>query len=312
MRNRGIWIGLAILALAALGATAGTTPNKAAETALNGQLAALTELHGAEYTAARNVLVAEGDAALPGLRTLAEHDDAMIATAAMVCAGWIEHGDRYETFLAEPTMRTAAGTLRFVGPGMSSDTTLTPLMVEMVLFSDDEELRRVAAVDLLERLRDPRALPALAHALQSDPSPVVRMTVANAMQREPDAGATALLLDALASEADADVRAEIVTALGWRKDAAAVPALLDVLAQEKDSDCRGNAAQALGWIRDTAATTALVGVLASDSDASVRGKAALALSKIGGAGARAALEQAAAGDADPEVVRLAGVALNRI
>ncbi len=311
MHNRGLWIGLTALALVALGATAATTKAGGDPMTIDQQVAALPGLQGAEYSAARNAVVAQGDAALPALRTLIAADDAMTASAALVCAGWIEHGDRYAEFRAEPVLRTAAGTLRHAGPGVSRDVALAPLMVEDLLFRGAGELERVAAVDLLERLREPRALPALDHALHHDPSPLVRMTVANALQREPDAGATAMLLDALSAEADAEVRAEIVVALGWRKDTSAVPTLLDLLGSESQPAVRGAAAQALGWIRDPVATPALIGVLAGDPDAGVRGKAALSLGKLGGTEARTALEQAA-GDPDPEVVRLAGAALKRI
>lgn len=279
---------------------------------LTATLTAMAQGDAQAYVAGRDSLLARGDVDLPGLEQLgAETSSWRVRAAAQACAGWSQHADLYTEFSAARPGITAAGTLRY-RPSASHDERLTPLLVEMLVWTRSDAAQRVAVADMLMRLRDPRATGALVWIVTDDDAPTVRLTAVDALARTQDATATAHLAAALTSVEDADIRVSVAGALGWRKDVAAVPALLTALTGDEHAPLRAQAAQSLGWLRQPATAGPLIGTLAGDPDADVRGAAALALGKVGGEAARLALEQAATSDPDPEVVRLAGVALGRL
>lgn len=262
------------------------------------------------YTSLRNQLL--DGASSSELEILAtDGGDWRVRAAADAAAGWLAHGDLYTAFVATPPVPNAAGIPSY-RPQATHDDRLTPLLVEMVVWTETDDDRRTAAVGLLQRLRDARASEALAWALVHDDARGVGMSAADALARTDDPAATGLLVGALSDVADPELRAAVVGAIGWRKDASAAPSLTEVLAGDECAPCRALAARSLGWLRDPSSTGLLVTALQSDSDAEVRGAAALALGKIGGAAARAALEVASSADPDPEVVRLSAAALDRL
>lgn len=276
------------------------------------RIAAAAADDGAGYVAHRDMLVADGAELLPALSEVADHGAWRDAAAASAVIGWLEQGETYATFQAQTPRSTASGHLRYGPPHEPPGADLVPLLVEQLLWTEANEGRRTAAVDLLLRKRDARATQPLAWALVEDPSDKVRQAAAQALERSDDPGATAALVAALPAVSNGAVREFVVAALAWRKDAATVPALLGVLASDDHDGCRANAAQALGWIGEPSALDSLADALASDPAAQVRQHAALALGRLGGAEAQAALELAIEADADPEVVRLATHALEKL
>ena len=302
---------LAILAASLLATTAAASDAPGGPSELRQTVASMAAASDAvAYTALRNQLL---DGASSGeLEILAtEGDDWRVRAAAGAAAGWIAEGDLYTAFAATQPVPNAAGIASF-RPQTHHDDRLTPLLVEMVVWTATDVDRRTAAVGLLQRLRDARATEALAWALVHDGARSVQMLAADALARADDPAATDLLVESLSVTTDTELRAAVVGAIGWRKDPAAAPVLTEVLAGDECAPCRARAARSLGWLKDTASTGLLVTALQSDVDAEVRGAAALALGKIGGAAARTALEIASTADPDPEVVRLSKAALDRL
>jgi len=295
---------LAAMALAPWAATA--------DEALDTAVVSLAAQSGPLYLAARDDIVAQGEAILPDLDQLATGDDWRAAAAARACAGWIRDGETYQNFLDYAPMVTAAGSMRYTRGPVPYDLTLAPLLVEMLLWTEPDGIKRVAVADLLRRIRYLDATAALGWVLGHDEDLGVRRAVAAVLERTPDPAVTNILIAAIRVEGDAGVRQSIGAALGGRKDALAVPVLLELLAYDTDGGCRGQAAQSLGWIRDPDALDGLVRAVFFDADAEVRGRAALALGKLGGNRAEAALKKVAKKDADEEVRRLATVALERL
>lgn len=285
---------------------------QAADGDMVARIAAAAADDGAGYVAQRDALVADGAELLPALGEVAEQGAWRDAAAASAVIGWIEQGEAYATFQGQAPRPTASGHLRYGPPHEPPGTDLVPLLVEQLVWTEDDDGRRTAAVDLLQRKRDARATRPLAWALVEDPSDTVRRAAAQALERSEDPAATGALIAALPTLTSGDVRQAVVAALAWRKDAASVPALTRVLTSDDHDGCRANAAQALGWIGEESALTTLASALASDPSAEVRSHAALALGRLGGSEARAALELAVEADADAEVVRLATHALERL
>lgn len=280
------------------------------DTALGQQMAKLAVLDGGDYVAARNVVTALGTDALPSLQALADGTaDWRVAAAADACVGWIVHGDTYRAFEAIGTGITRANTVQYRKGDVAWDETLSPLLVEKLLWTEDDANVRGAAVDLLKRIHDPRSARPLAWALNHDADPMVQIMAAGALQRNDGAGAHDGLALALRESNDPGVRAAAAMALGWRKDAVGTPVLLDALAHDKAVDVRAASAKALGWIGEASADIALETALLGDPESAVRGQAASALGRLGTERARAALDHAASHDADSEVVRLSTAAL---
>ncbi len=282
------------------------------DTVLGQQVAKLAVLDGGDYLAARDVITALGTDALPSLQTLADGTaDWRVAAAADACAGWITHGETYRAFEATGTGITRANTVQYRKGDVAWDETLSPLLVEKVLWTEGDANLRGAAVDLLGRIRDPRSAQPLAWALNHDADPMVQIMAADALQRNDGAGAHDGLALALRESDDPGVRAAAAMALGWRKDAVGTSVLLDALGHDKAVDVRAASAKALGWIGEASADIALETALMNDPEPAVRGQAASALGRLGTERARAALNHAANHDADTEVVRKANVALTK-
>jgi HEAT repeat protein len=194
---------------------------------------------------------------------------------------------------------------------------------------------RVAAVDSLGAIGDPKAWPVLLEALR-DKNWYVRVAAKESLRRASvptvpglvealrewdwdvrEAAARALkqigdsavpgLLDALRHQ-EWSVRRGAAEALREIGDPAAVPGLVDSL-RDDDSLVRRASAEALGWIRDTAAVNGLLKVL-RDEDWRVRRAAARALWQIGAPAVPGLIE--AVRDASVDVRSSAAEALGAI
>lgn len=117
---------------------------------------------------------------------------------------------------------------------------------------------RLQAAFILGRLRDARALPALAKAL-TDPHYAVRAAAALALGRIRDARATDPLLNAL-GDPEPWVRAEAVRALGLIRSRKALPQLVARL-KDHDWKVRIEAARGLGQILDPRAVMPLAAIV---------------------------------------------------
>ena len=241
---------------------------------------------------------------------------------------------------ADTTIRTVDSTRanRVVQSTAQAPTSAVAALIETL--GDANANVRVAAVQSLSRLQDPRAIAALSRALREDTDARVREAAANALGEIDDARAVPALLDALKTERVAAVREKIVHALGeiddpsavagitavtkdpsvkvrrevaWAlgelEDQSAVPALIG-MARDEDSDVRRHVAEALGELKNTAAIDALT-VMVKDADAEVRREAVSALGNLEDRRALGAI-LGALKDANAEVRRQAADAVDEL
>ena len=136
---------------------------------------------------------------------------------------------------------------------------------------------RVAAVDQLSRIDDPRVVKPLLEALR-DQDRLVRTAAANALARVGDARALEPLKGAL-RETDQNVRVAAASALGRLADPSAVNGLVKAL-QDRHWEVRTAAVEALGKLRDPVSVAPITALL-RDSDREVRQQAADSLGSLG-------------------------------
>ncbi len=174
------------------------------------------------------------------------------------------------------------------------------------LLTQGEPAVRHLAVAALGELRDPRALPALAAALEGPDEEGVRWRAAEALVHIGPLALDHLL--SLAAHEDPDVRWKACVALGEIGDIRAVPALLGRLA-DSDRFVRTRAVSAL--VRLGSPALPFLTLALEDPDTRVRLGAADALGQIGDA---AAIEGLLIAIKDPveSVRRAAAVALLRL
>jgi HEAT repeat protein/beta-lactamase regulating signal transducer with metallopeptidase domain len=202
---------------------------------------------------------------------------------------------------AEPAERPSAS------QSPQSRDRAVPALLSVV--RDENAGVRLAAIEALGQLSDPRAIDALAEALRTDADPRVREAAASALGEIDSPRAVPALISALGSERVVPVRAKIAWALGEIEDARAVDALGNAL-RDQAVEVRRQAIWALGEIEAPSAAPAIIPLL-RDSDAETRKQAAWALGEIGNTDAVAALS-AATKDADAEVRNQAVHALGEI
>jgi HEAT repeat protein/beta-lactamase regulating signal transducer with metallopeptidase domain len=157
---------------------------------------------------------------------------------------------------------------------------------------------RLAAIESLGQLQDPRAITALSRALKEDTDPRVREAAAHSLGEIDDSRAVPALLEALRAEKAPNVKVQIVKALGEIDDPSAVQGIAAVV-KDPSIQVRRAAAWALGEIEDPSAVPALTSMV-RDEDAEVRKYVASALSDIENANAFDALTILAK-DVDAEV-----------
>lgn len=208
---------------------------------------------------------------------------------------------------------------------------------------NSDDTRRATAAQLLGKLGNANAIPALRKALR-DPDASVRWSAALALAALKDRAALAPLLNYLRKSTDSQ-REGAALALGTLGDTRAVPALLAAL-QTDSRQLRDNIIHALGELRTPLAVDTLIAILAErepragflhdytdligtghgfmelralmemdgitqDPRPNNRATAAWALGRIGNRRALPALT-AARNDPDPQVRERAGMALRAI
>lgn len=178
---------------------------------------------------------------------------------------------------------------------------LTALIDDPMAFVADprDELRRLAASLLGERVGDEGVAARLADLLASDPAAAVRAAAAQSLARSRDPRP---LLAASGDEAPT-VREAVAFALGEVGDRRAVPWLAEAAAADADDATREAAVAALGAIGDDQAVPLLV-ELTTSAPPKVRRRAVVALSAFDGPQADAAI-RAARADRNPMVKEVA-------
>jgi HEAT repeat protein/beta-lactamase regulating signal transducer with metallopeptidase domain len=175
-------------------------------------------------------------------------------------------------------------------------TSAVPALMEALADASAEV--RLAAVQSLGTLQDPRAIAALGKALKEDSDARVREAAAEALGEISDARGVPFLLDALKTERVAKVREQIVNALQEIDDPSAVPGIIAVI-KDPSPAVRRAAVNALGDFEAQSALPAIM-ELARDEDIEVRREVAEALSDLENADALNALI-ALSRDSDAEV-----------
>ena len=191
--------------------------------------------------------------------------------------------------------------------GNLSDPRAVDALVQALKTDTDPRVREAAA-EALGQIDSPRAVPGLIAALGSEKVSAVRAKIAWALGEIDDARAVEAL-GAAVRDPDAEVRRQVVWALGELESPAAVPLLIPAL-KDADVETRKHAAEALGEIASKDAIEALIPVT-KDADAEVRKEAVSALGNIEDKRALPALE-AAVRDANVEVRRQAVEAIGQL
>ena len=177
------------------------------------------------------------------------------------------------------------------------------------VLKDESAAVRLASVQALEQLQDPRAIDALIDVMKGDADARVREAAASALGSIDSQRAVPGLIAALGSERVTAVRAKIAWALGEIEDPRAVDALSAAL-KDQAAEVRHQAVWALGEIGSAEAVPALIPML-RDSDAELRKQVAEALGEIENVDAIPALSTATK-DSDAGVREQAVQALGQI
>lgn len=164
-------------------------------------------------------------------------------------------------------------------PGGQSSEPLTGAVSALIeTLADANAAVRLAAVNSLGAIGDPRAIAALAKALKEDTDARVREAAAWALGEIDDTRAVPPLLEALKTERVASVREKIIHALGEIDDPSAVAGIGGAL-KDPSVDVRRAAVWALGELEDPSAVPSLL-AMARDEDAEVRKHTAEALGNL--------------------------------
>jgi HEAT repeat protein/beta-lactamase regulating signal transducer with metallopeptidase domain len=185
--------------------------------------------------------------------------------------------------------------------------TAVPALLSVV--TDSSPAVRLAAVEALGNLADPRAVDALVQALRTDTDARVREAAAESLGEIDSPRAVPGLIAALGSERVTAVRAKIAWALGEIDDARAVDAL-SAAVRDGEAEVRRQVVWALGEIESPAGVPALLSVL-RDSDVETRKQTVWALGEIKSVEAITGVS-AATKDAEPEVRKQAVESLGQI
>jgi HEAT repeat protein/beta-lactamase regulating signal transducer with metallopeptidase domain len=205
-----------------------------------------------------------------------------------------------------PVAQGTAADTQAPGRTQGRDTAVPALLS---VLGDEHPAVRLAAVQSLGQLTDPRAVDALVQALRTDTDARVREAAAEALGEIDSPRALPGLIAALGAERVGAVRAKIAWALGEIGDARAVEALGSVV-RDPEVEVRRQAVEALGELESKAAVPMLLPAL-RDSDVETRKNAAEALGQLQSADAIAGLSVATR-DSEPEVRKQAVEALGQI
>ena len=193
------------------------------------------------------------------------------------------------------------------GKSQGGRDTAVPALLSVV--SDSSAVVRLAAVEALGNLQDPRAVDALVQALRNDTDAKVREAAAESLGEIDSPRAVPGLIAALGAERVPAVRAKIAWALGEIDDARAVDAL-SAAARDTSVEVKRQVAWALGELESASAAPALLSML-RDTDVETRKQTVWALGQIKSTEAIAGIS-AATKDADAEVRKQAVESLGEI
>jgi HEAT repeat protein len=193
--------------------------------------------------------------------------------------------------------------------GKDSAATARAIASLATVLADSDAAVRLAAIQALGDLDDPRAVEALSQALRNDSDPEVREMAAWALGEIESPTAVPALSEALRSDREATVRAKAAWALGEIESPRAVEALGAAL-RDQNIEVRRMAIWALGEIESPQAVALLVPLL-RDQDRETREKAVWALGEIESADAVEGLA-AAVRDREASVREMAVWALGEI
>ena len=203
---------------------------------------------------------------------------------------------------ASPTARAAAlpplqdPSEQQAEPRVQQASSAVPALIEAL--ADANASVRLAAVQSLGSLEDPRAIAALAKALKEDSDPRVREAAASALADIDDARAVPHLVEALRTEKVAAVRERVIHALGEIGDESAIEAVASA-SKDPNVGVRRAVAHALDELDGRQGLPALI-AMARDTDIEVRRNVASALSDLQSDDAYETLVMMAR-DADAEV-----------
>jgi len=242
-------------------------------------------------------MVPAGEAVMP-LAAMVPAGETVRPLAAMVPA--------VEPAAGAPNLLIQGGTPTSTEQGSQASGAVAVLIETL---GDANASVRIAAINSLGALEDPRAIAALAKALREDSDARVREAAAWALGEIDDSRAVPHLVEALKTERASKVREKIVRSLGEIDDPAAVNGIAAVM---KDSSVavRRAAVWALGELEDPSALNALLGMV-RDDDAEVRKHTAEALGQLESTSAIDALTLLTR-DADAEVRESAVSALGQL
>jgi HEAT repeat protein len=164
-------------------------------------------------------------------------------------------------------------------------------LIEAVQDDSTTDRVRTAAVEALDKTRDPKAIPVLAEQLREDKLESIAKAAARALRHFDDPQVIQALTEVAANKnIDEKLREAAVQSLGDIGSPNAVDTLISILEDSSDEDTvRSDAALALGRIGDTKAIEPLIRTLENESDDS-----ALSL--------RAAIAESLSAFRDPRVI----------
>ena len=233
------------------------------------QRSAPSRLRVALTSVASLLLILPLAAASPTARAAAMPSPANVAAETPASAPAVHGG---ESLLTQEPAAPAAPAAQ----AATQATSAVPALIEAM--GDVTADVRLAAIQSLSSLGDPRAIAALGKALKEDSDPRVREAAAEALGEISDARAVPHLLDALKSEKVAAVREEIVDALHEIDDPSAVNGIIAVI-RDPSPAVRRAAISALGNFEAQSALSAIM-ELARDEDIEVRRQVAEALNDL--------------------------------
>jgi HEAT repeat protein len=251
---------------------------------------------GPAYVAARDQLLALGEAAAAQLTGLTSDNDWRRATTAQILLGWLRNRPLFEEALAasSPTLpegskgRPIKGTrtpTRRANVFTSYGETIVPLLLEIViktgLAGDDHRLQ--PALLALDSLRDSRAVMPLIDLAERTDSAGLQLYTLAVLGTIGDERAADVAQRVFANrDKSSSVRGAAAVALGQLRATSSTPALLAVARDPNESQIlRENAVHALGYMGDLSTGTPLSSLLDESREERISLALGVAVNKFG-------------------------------
>jgi HEAT repeat protein len=165
--------------------------------------------------------------------------------------------------------------------GIKREEAAVQPLIARVQDEQERDVVKLAGLDALGHIGDPRALSPLIHVLYHEESADVRAGAAQALAHFSDEQAMTSLLRALHTDRKILVQVSAIRALGHIRHERVVTALLDVLRSPPHSTRQTAAVQALGQLGSPRATTPLLALLRQTRSRTMRHETTKALGLIG-------------------------------